>query len=91
MPVAVRGLARSATDSRIGRRIETLMCDFTIAESALDASECEALRALADDGLVAWSNGNFTVTPAGRPYIRNIAARLDPAFTPKANQHSLAV
>tara|TARA_R110000868_G_scaffold375440_3_gene639984 strand:+ start:20281 stop:21618 length:1338 start_codon:yes stop_codon:yes gene_type:complete len=90
-PVAVRGLARGATDTRIGRRIETLMCDFTIAETELDASERDALRAMADMGLVDWSGGNFTVTPAGRPYIRNIAARLDPAFVPKQNQHSLAV
>jgi oxygen-independent coproporphyrinogen-3 oxidase len=83
----VRGVARSKDDLQIGDQIERLMCRFALELPNVPTSldELEAL------GLVQTSAAGITVTRAGRPYIRNIAARLDPAFATTSGQHSQAV
>lgn len=90
-PTAVKGLARSDADRRTGRRIEHLMCEFSLGRDQVEDDDREALDSLARQGLAEWKQGEFFVTPAGRPYIRNIAARIDPAFAPQQHQHSSAI
>jgi oxygen-independent coproporphyrinogen-3 oxidase len=88
----VRGVSRSAEDHVISDRIERLMCRFELDLPAADLPEAsERLADLEALELVKIDATGLRVTQAGRPYVRNIAARLDPAFTPSTGQHSQAV
>ena len=89
-PVQVRGLTRTAEECATGERIARLLCDFEV-EAGPDGFDRDALADVIADGLVELQADRLTVTPAGRPYVRNIAARIDPAFQAAANQHSQAV
>ncbi|MAK65134.1 MAG: oxygen-independent coproporphyrinogen III oxidase [Maricaulis sp.] len=89
-PVQVRGLERTPTECETGERIARLLCDFEV-EPGPDGFDAEALADVIADGLVVLRPDRLIVTPAGRPYVRNIAARIDPAFQATVNQHSQAV
>lgn len=87
----VRGRRRTVEERRAGARIERLLCDFRLGNEALDDTDRAALVEFDQLGLVEQTRDALTVTAAGRPYVRNIAARLDPAFTAGAQRHSVAV
>lgn len=92
LPAIVRGVERSEDDGIVGERIETMMCRFelTLPERTMKW----ASKRLADvhaSGLVCFEGDTIRVTEAGRPYVRNVAARLDPAFTSSEGRHSRAV
>lgn len=86
----VRGVARSWREGRIGERIMQLLCTFDIPLDG-DLFDPDALDGVIADGLARLENGHLKVTPAGRPYVRNIAARIDPGFQPAGQKHSRAV
>ena len=79
---SMRGHRLDADDSRRGRIIEQLMCDFSVdfAASALDADFSGELLALAPmmrDDLVEIEGNRLIVTEAGRPIVRTVAAVFD--------------
>jgi len=89
--IIVRGVERSDDDRKTGKIIEHLMCQFQIPVFSDQLEVRENLLALQQDGLVDWQGSILKVTNSGKPYVRNIAARLDPAFTAESQKHSLAV
>ena len=97
LPVA-RGVACSVEDRVRGALIERLMCDLAVDLGVFGpddyAAEKERLLQFALDGLVVLDGERVSVTEAGRPFIRNIAAVFD-RYLPKAGagpkQHSQAI
>ena len=85
----VRGVARSEPERETGARLAVLLCQFELTLTADDP--LAALDDMMHDGLVRIEGDRLVVTAAGKPYVRNIAARLDPAFELAANRHSVAV
>ena len=49
------------------------------------------LQEMARDGLVEWDGNRSAVTPAGRPFVRAVAAAFDAYLTPDASRHSAAI
>jgi oxygen-independent coproporphyrinogen-3 oxidase len=83
-----RGVLRSAEDVVRGEIIKSLMCAFELDVDALerrhgvafdDAFEDELaeLRALADEGLVAFEGRRVRLTPLGAVFARNVARVFD--------------
>ena len=76
-----RGIRLSAEDSRRREVIQSLMCNFWVKLDAHAASsfgrEIEALRDFEDEGLVEMTGSEITVTPLGRPFVRNVAMIFD--------------
>ncbi|NHN88284.1 oxygen-independent coproporphyrinogen III oxidase [Acetobacter conturbans] len=97
LPVA-RGVACSDDDRTRGALIERLMCDLAVDLGAFGpddyAAERERLTQFALDGLVTLSGDRVTLTQAGRPFIRNVAAVFDrylPTQGAGPAQHSRAI
>jgi len=99
LPVA-RGFALSEDDRLRGDIIEALMCDLscdvaTVARrhdtdlSALDGP-IERLAALQRHGLVEWDGAVLSVTEAGRPFVRSVAAVFDAYLQPATTRHASA-
>jgi oxygen-independent coproporphyrinogen-3 oxidase len=91
-----RGVQRTEQDIRIGQLIETLMCQFelpleSVFQMKLGRVANRDMFELWNDGLVEIDEGMLSVTELGRPYVRSIATRLDPAFAAKESLHSQAV
>ena len=86
----VRGVARSWRERQVGERLMQLLCNFEIP---LDGSlfDPDQLEGVIADGLARLDNGHLRVTEAGLPYVRNIAARIDPDFEQAEQRHSRAV
>ncbi len=94
----VRGLTLSDEDRLRSDVIEQIMCDFYVKPgnvavawgrpAAHFTTELESLRGLAKDGLLRLNDGAVTVTEAGRPFVRLIAAAFDAYLTPDGKQHS---
>ncbi len=79
-----------------GMIIERLMCDFDVDLKAVApnfdfADELSKLRPLQDEGLVVIDGSRLTVTEAGRPVVRVVAAAFDTFRQPKRIQFSAAV
>ena len=83
-----RGWQLSADDVLRREVIQALMCDFRISFQCLEdrhaikfnnyfAIELDALRSLADDGLVDLASDAIVVTPRGRLLIRAVAMVFD--------------
>ena len=85
----VRGVARTPDDYATGLRLADLLCRFALPLSPAD--DLDALADMIADGLVRRVGDQLAVTAAGKPYVRNLAARLDPAFRVAPRQHSVAV
>ena len=100
LPVA-RGIALTADDRLRRDVIGQIMCDLTVDLAATaahhDASPAAlmdaapALQEMARDGLVLWNGYSLSVTPAGRPFVRNVAAAFDTWLRPGTGRHSAAV
>lgn len=100
LPVA-RGIALTPDDRLRRDVIEQIMCALTVdlAETAarhganpsclMDAAP--ALQDMDRDGLVNWQGFRLSVTPEGRPFVRNVAAAFDTWLRPGAGRHSAAV
>jgi oxygen-independent coproporphyrinogen-3 oxidase len=93
----VRGLALTDDDRLRAAIIERLMCDLEVDLAAFDggperfAAEIAALRALAEEGLVAIEGTHVAVTDAGRPFVRIAASVFDAYLAAGAKRHSVAV
>lgn len=85
----VRGLQRGSEERRIAARIERLMCDFELPlEPGFDLMSVEDMQA---DGLVIVERDRLVIPRHARPYVRNLAARIDPNFIVRDQQHSRAI
>ncbi len=84
-----RGVARSPTEYATYSRLADLLCRFETELTPADG--VHALHPIITDGLARIEAGRLAVTARGKPYVRNIAARLDPAFELAENRHSTAV
>ena len=90
---ATRGVLRNAQDQHRNALIEALLCNGSalIEPASLAASARAQLAPLAELGLVAWVGDRLTITPAGAPYARLVAAAFD-AYRPTATgSFSLAI
>jgi oxygen-independent coproporphyrinogen III oxidase len=96
-----RGIEISRDDRVRGHVIERLMCDLAVDLAPAQASdlgadgcfaeEIEALRPLADDGLLVIDGHRLRMTEKGRPFVRLVAAAFD-AYLPRGQaRHSAAV
>ncbi len=90
-----RGIALSDDDRMRGSIIEALMCDLQAQlpteRSADHARALDALVVLEAQGLVRVTPGHVTVTQAGRPFVRLVAAAFDAYWPDSAARHSAAV
>ncbi|WP_323760392.1 oxygen-independent coproporphyrinogen III oxidase [Maricaulis sp.] len=85
----VRGTERSPAQRAVATRIADLLCHF---ETRLEpADRLDRIADMVEDGLARIDRGRIILTEAGRPYVRNLAARLDPEFRFSTDQHSVAV
>lgn len=85
----VRGHQRGSEERRIAARIERLMCDFELPlEPGFDLASVADMQA---DGLVIVERDRLVIPRHARPYVRNLAARIDPNFIVRDQQHSRAI
>ncbi|MDT8275207.1 oxygen-independent coproporphyrinogen III oxidase [Roseomonas mucosa] len=100
LPV-VRGVAATREDRQRAALIERLMCDFALDIDAQAESE-PGMRAILDEGLermlplccsglVRREGARLEVLPAGRRFVRQVAACFDAYLAPGAKRHSAAV
>jgi len=77
----LRGHVLSEEDLRVRRHILDLMCRFEtrFADQEGDTVRqgIHRLREMRDDGLVDVHDGTVRVTPAGRPFVRNVCMAFD--------------
>jgi len=100
LPVA-RGIAVSREDVLRRDVIESIMCRLrvdVVAVAAAHGFDADALlaaaptlQAMQHDGLVTWNGRDVTVTPAGRPFVRSVAAAFDTYLTAGTERHARAV
>lgn len=88
----VRGTRLSEADMEIGRVISDILCHFEaeLPDEVMKRSRA-ALRALQSLGVAKVDGRRVSVTARGAPYVRNVAAALDPELAPGTARHSLAV
>jgi oxygen-independent coproporphyrinogen III oxidase len=78
LPAAL-GVWRCSDDRQRGQVIEALLCHGTVdLEPALAQSVKPRLQPFVAAGLARIDNSRLTISPAGRPYARAIAALIDP-------------
>jgi oxygen-independent coproporphyrinogen-3 oxidase len=97
----IRGVAVSPEDRLRRDVIEHIMCRFAVdlrAVAACHATDpgpllaaAPALEEQARDGLIEWDGNSIAITPAGRPFVRAVAAAFDAYLAPGATRHSAAV
>jgi pimeloyl-ACP methyl ester carboxylesterase len=96
-----RGIARTAQDDLRSRIIERLMCDLTVdVASIADAAGIDGatlddawpqLEPLETDGLIRRNGAVVTITEAGWPFLRCVAACFDQYLDPQASRHAAAI
>ena len=100
LPIA-RGIALTDDDRLRRDVIEALMCHHAVDLAAMAARHdadvaclmdaAPGLQAMAKDGLVDWDGRHVTVTAAGRPFVRAVAAAFDTYLRGGQGRHSVAV
>jgi oxygen-independent coproporphyrinogen-3 oxidase len=94
LPVT-RGIATTEEDRLRAGLIERLMCDFTLdlcdVPDAMLVAALARLAPLERDGLLRLQGARLTVSPAGRRFIRQVAACFDAYWQPAAECYSAAV
>lgn len=96
LPVA-KGLILSGEDRRRRSAIERLMCDLRLdvcdnSYAPLIEAARDQLRDFEGEGLISTIDGQLTVSDAGRPFLRQIAAVFDAYIArPGRARHSAAV
>jgi oxygen-independent coproporphyrinogen-3 oxidase len=100
LPTA-RGVTLTAEDRLRRAVIERIMCDFAV--DLRDVAACFAvdptilmdaapsLQVMARDGLLDWDGYALRLKPAGRPFVRTVAAAFDARARSSAARHSAAV
>jgi oxygen-independent coproporphyrinogen-3 oxidase len=98
---SLKGIALTRDDLARAAVIERLMCDFSvdygvIAENmlgdvaAFDAAEAD-LAQLVREGVASQEGRRVSITEAGRPFMRLVAAAFDAYLPTRAARHSVAV
>jgi len=92
----VKGLALTDEDRLRADIIERLMCDLEVDLASYGgaqgfAAEIEALAPLVGEGWLRIDDTRITVTEAGRPYVRLVAAAFDTYLAASQKRHSVAV
>ena len=66
-------------DLRIRKQIQNLMCSLIVKDvmDRLDANQRYELQTMESEGLISLADNRISVMPAGKMYLRNIAAVLD--------------
>ncbi len=93
----IRGYRLSADDRIRGTVISRLLCHAVVSKAEIEqefgiafdryfARELEALRELEQDGLVACSAEEISITPRGRIFMRNVAMVFDRYLQAEAAQ-----
>jgi oxygen-independent coproporphyrinogen-3 oxidase len=100
LPIA-RGVALTAEDRLRREVIERIMCELEVDLAAVAARHgaspaslmdaAPSLQEMARDGLVRWTGLRLTVTEAGRPFVRSVAATFDTYLRPGTARHAAAV
>lgn len=100
LPIA-RGVALTDEDRFRGDIIEQLMCGLAVDLAEIRARhgrradalvvEHAALRPFLSDGLATLDGELLTVTEAGRPLVRSVAAVFDAYLDPTAERHARAL
>lgn len=100
LPIA-KGKALDADDRLRAAIIERIMCDYAVDLDAVCAAHGVTTAAVADaferldeparDGLVTVEGHRLTITEAGRPLVRIVAAAFDVYLARAAARHSVAV
>jgi oxygen-independent coproporphyrinogen-3 oxidase len=100
LPTA-KGLTFTDEDRFRGEVIERLMCDFAVDLAAVAARHgrgpdalAAAVKALAPaiaDGVAELRDGRLSMTPLGRPFVRQVAAAFDAYLAGAGDRHSRAV
>lgn len=93
-PTLQRACRPTPDDVRLREAIVTLMChqplDLTTRWRVIESPAKVALANLAADGLIEFDGRHIGFTPISRPFLRHIAAALDPAMhaaaTPRHSQ-----
>jgi oxygen-independent coproporphyrinogen-3 oxidase len=90
-----KGITFSDDDRLRGDIIERLMCDFAADASGLSPGEFKAavgaLKPIAAEGIAEIDGCHITVTDAGRPFVRLVAAAFDAYLANGKGRHSVAV
>lgn len=63
--------------------VKNLMCRLETSASIDAVADPDALTEMMNDGLLMQTGNTYQITPAGLPFIRNIAACFDPAYQRK--------
>ena len=97
----VRGYALTEEDKARAWVIERVMCDFGFSLSDLGRrhpaflpairAEAQAFAGADRDGLCCLSGERFSLTAAGRPFARTVAAVFDAHLSTGRGRHSIAV
>jgi oxygen-independent coproporphyrinogen-3 oxidase len=100
LPTA-RGIVLTTEDKARAFVIERLMCDFAVSVPVLSErfpdhapaiiEEMRAAVSLDEDGIVELQNDVFALTPAGRPFVRSVAAGFDAYLQRGEARYSIAV
>jgi oxygen-independent coproporphyrinogen III oxidase len=100
LPIA-RGIAMTAEDRLRRDVIEQVMCRLSAdlvtiaathgADPAGLLTAGPRLAAMQEDGLIRWNGRVVEVTPAGRPFVRSVAAAFDTYLTAGEQRHATSV
>ncbi|MBR4840474.1 MAG: oxygen-independent coproporphyrinogen III oxidase [Paludibacteraceae bacterium] len=100
-----KGYRLNSDEKVVKEVIETLMCNYQIAwESVADLLgisvpeiksivhyDDSALRSMAEDGIIQYDDKEIEMTELGHPFVRNVAASLDPLMQKSTKQFSKSV
>jgi oxygen-independent coproporphyrinogen-3 oxidase len=100
LPIA-RGVALSPADRLRRAVIESVMCNLGAdlraiaarhhADPATLMDAAPVLQQQARDGLIAWDGCTLRIEPAGRPFVRAVAAAFDSYLAPGAMRHAAGI
>ncbi len=90
---AARGWTRTAGDQIVGRAIEHLLCQGSADLSNLPnrGDTMARLARFVTAGLAEWRGNRLMINPPGLPYVRTIAAALDPYRHDSSTRFSSAI
>ena len=100
-----KGYRLNSDEKVVKEVIETLMCNYQIVwESVADLLgisvpeiksivhyDDSALRSMAEDGIIQYDDKEIEMTEVGHPFVRNVAASLDPLMQKSTKQFSKSV
>jgi len=94
-----KGHERSELESTVGSHVLDLICNDrtkfqkTDIDNKILQNSKSRIALLEEDGLVEMNGKTLSITPLGKPFVRNICAALDPYIShdKKENRYSMAI